>query len=121
MIHPWYAVRYVGYIAVELFLGAWQIARDVFTPGRALRPAIVELPLRCATDLEITWMASSITITPGTLVVGTAAAHGDRPASLFVHAMYAESREQVLADLRDMESRLLRVTRGRRADEGGTS
>lgn len=119
MIHPWHAVRYVGFIAVELVKGASAIAVDVLTPGEGTSPAIVELPLRCESDLEITVMASSITITPGTLVLGTAAARGDRPATLLVHAMYARSREEVVADLRDMESRLLRATRGRRADEGG--
>ena len=35
-------------------------------------PAIVEFPLRCRSDLEISVLASSITITPGTMVLGIA-------------------------------------------------
>lgn len=116
-LHPWHTARYAAYLAIELVKGAGAIAADVATPGSKLAPAIIEFPLRCSTDLEITWLASSITVTPGTLVVGTASATEDHPATLFVHVMYAKSREQVLADLRDMESRLLRATRGRRADE----
>lgn len=116
-LHPWHTARYAAFIAVELVKGATMIAADVMTPGSKLKPAIIEFPLRCSTDLEITWMASSITVTPGTLVVGTASATEDHPPTLFVHVMYADSREQVLTDLRDMESRLLRATRGRRADE----
>jgi multicomponent Na+:H+ antiporter subunit E len=69
----------------------------------------VEFPLRCRTDLQITALSASITITPGTLVLGTAEAREGTPPTLFVHALFAPDRESVLADLRDMETRLLRA------------
>lgn len=110
---------YVPWILGEVVKGSWNVMRDTITPGVDSTPMIVELPLRCRSDLEITAMASSITITPGTLVVGTASAHNGVGPSLFVQSLYVDSREQLLADLRDMESRLLRVTRGRAADAPG--
>lgn len=112
MIHPWYGLCYAAYIGYEVVAGALRVARDVMTPGLAVQPGIVELPLRCETDFEITVMASSITITPGTLTVGIAPAGASSPATLFVHGMYAPDRESVLADLREMERRLLLMTRG---------
>ncbi len=109
----WYAVSYALYVIREVVKGSWQVARAALRPGPLLStPAIIELPLGCRTDLEVTALASSITITPGTLVVGTAAAAGERPATLFVHALFADGRADVVAGLRDMEARLLRVTRG---------
>lgn len=112
-------LSYVAFILAEVVKGSWHVARDALTPGLDSTPAIVELPLRCRSDLEITAMASSITITPGTLVLGTAAAQGDDPPTLFVHSLYEPDRAQLIAGLRDMESRLLRVTRGR--GQGRTS
>lgn len=111
---------YVPWILVEVVKGSWNVVRDTMTPGIDSTPMIVELPLRCRSDLEITAMASSITITPGTLVVGTASADAGVGPSLFVHSLYVDSREQLLADLREMESRLLRVTRGQSSEEDRT-
>lgn len=112
MINPLRAVGYAGWVGAEILRGAFTIARDVLTPGNDMSPAIVELPLRCRTDLEITLMASCITITPGTVTLGIAAARGQEPATLFVQALYGRDVADVRAGLRDMEQRLLTMTRG---------
>ena len=82
---------------------------------------IVQLPLRCVTDFEITSMAQSITITPGTLVVATASGTSKTPPTLFVHSLFADSEQEVLDGLYDMEDRLLKALRGevppRRSDQ----
>lgn len=113
MINPLRVVGYAAWIGKEIVVGAVDIAKDALTPGVAMDPAIVELPLRCRTDLEISLMASSITITPGTVVLGVAAADGGTPPTLFVHAIYGSDADGVLEGLRDMEDRLLKMTRGR--------
>lgn len=109
------SIHYVLWLIWQVLVSSWAVAVDALTPGSRLDPRIVKLPLRCRTDLEIAMMASSITITPGTLVVGQAPALDQHPPALFVHAMYGASPEDVIADLEDMESRLLRATRGRAA------
>ncbi len=111
-LHPLSTIRYAGFIAWEVVTGTATVAIDAFTPGKKATPMIVEYPLRCSTDAEITIMASSITITPGTITVGIAPALDHAPASLFVHSMYSGSREELLAELHVMESKLLRATRG---------
>lgn len=118
MINPLRALVYAGWIGGEIVKGALTIARDVATPGTAMSPAVVELPLRCVTDLEISLMASSITITPGTVTLGIAAAEGETPPTLFVHAIYGQDADELRADLRDMEQRLLTMTRGKAAPPG---
>lgn len=117
MINPLRALVYAGWIGVEIVKGALDIARDVATPGTAMSPAIVQLPLRCITDLEISLMASSITITPGTVTLGVAAAQGEDPPTLFVHAIYGQDPDELRADLRDMEQHLLTMTRGKAAPD----
>ena len=46
-------LRYAVYVLVELVKGSFALGRDIATPGLSVDPAIVELPLRCATDAEI--------------------------------------------------------------------
>lgn len=108
----WSSLSYVLWILVEIVKGSLQLAKGVYSPATRSSPAIVEYPLRATTDVEIIAMASSITITPGTLVVGIAPGTLEERSSLFVHVLFARSREQVMADLREMEDRLLRATRG---------
>ncbi|WP_394213917.1 Na+/H+ antiporter subunit E [Brachybacterium vulturis] len=108
----WYSISYVLWMLGEIIKGSLDVARGVYSRRTLSSPAIVEYPLRGTTDVEIVAMASSITITPGTLVVGTAHGTLEEGPSLFVHALFAESREQVVADLTEMENRLLRATRG---------
>jgi multicomponent Na+:H+ antiporter subunit E len=113
MMHPLFAIRYAGFITRELVVGTVRVAVDAFTPGTDSTPAIVEFPLRCRTDLEVTLMTSSITITPGTLVIGIAAGQEGTPATIFVHHMFSGGREDTVGGLKDMEDRLLLMTRGR--------
>lgn len=113
MMRLWYAASYVLWMLVEIIKGSLDVARGVYSSRIRSSPAIVEYPLHGTTDVEIVAMASSITITPGTLVVGTAHGTRDEGPSLFVHVLFAESREQIIADLTEMEERLLRATRGR--------
>ena len=111
--NPVRMVVYGGWLATEVVRGALRIGADVLTPGLTMSPAIVALPLHCETDLEISIMASSITITPGTITVGIAPRTGDTPPTLYVHALYGADREALIGELRDMESRLLTMSRGR--------
>lgn len=110
-------VRYAGFIFWEVLSGTLDVAMDAFTPGRGATPMIVEYPLRCDTDAEIAVMASSITITPGTITLGIAPALENAPATLFVQSMYSGSREELVDDLHTMESKLLRASRGSAAKD----
>lgn len=108
-----HALSYIWFLIVEVNKGCYQVAARALLPRRAQEPMIIEFQTHCHTDLEIAALASSITITPGTLVLGVAAATGDADPTMFVHIMFSDTREEALAGLRDMEARLLRVTRGR--------
>jgi multicomponent Na+:H+ antiporter subunit E len=106
------ALAYLAWMTWQVVSMSVHLGRDVFTPGLDITPRIVRFPLRSTTDLEVTLLASSITITPGTLVLGIAPAVGDAPRTLFVQAMYGADEEEVHRGLTDMERRLLRMTRG---------
>lgn len=107
-------IAYLVWLVGQVIAGSVMVARRAMRPGDFAEPSIVAFPLRCETDLEVTWMASSITITPGTLVVGTAHGSDDEPATVFVHSVFDQDRQSVKEGLRNMEDRLLRMTRGPR-------
>ncbi|WP_333937918.1 Na+/H+ antiporter subunit E [Brevibacterium sp. BDJS002] len=108
-----HGITYLAYIGWAIVTGSATIVTRLFRPGQYAQPMIVEVPLRCVTDLEVTMFASSITITPGTLVTAIAAGTSTQPPVLFVHALFEASEESALEGLYDMESRLLAMTRGR--------
>lgn len=109
-----HGISYIGYIVWAIVTGSVTIVARQFRFSRPYaQPMIVEVPLRAATDLEITLFASSITITPGTLVTAIAAGTSTTPPVFFVHALFEDSEQTALEGLYDMESRLLAMTRGR--------
>ncbi len=120
-LNPLPSIGYAAFIAWEVVAGTATVAVDAFTPGKKATPMIVEFPLRCETDAEITIMASSITITPGTITIGIAPAMAHAPASLFVHSMYSSNRQELLDELSVMEAKLLRATRSGPLPDGGTA
>lgn len=87
----------------QIFAAAWAVTLAAVRPGRIGPPVLVRYPLLGDTDLGATVLAWAITVTPGTLVV----AIGQR--ELYVHSVLGGQREELIADLADMERRLLSV------------
>lgn len=98
---------FAAYFVWELVVASLDVARDVLSPRSRFSPGIIEFPLRCRTDFEITMMSNVITLTPGTLTLTVRSS----PPTLYIHAMYASDRAKALHDLRTFEGYLLRAVR----------
>lgn len=105
-------VGYAPWLAWQLAVSVVRLAAEVCTPGPIQRPRIVKLSLRDLTDLEVTLLTSSITITPGTLVLGVSTQEGPEPRAAFVQSLFGEDEAAVHADLEGMRARVLAATRG---------
>lgn len=81
----------------ELMVSAVRVALVVMRPdmSKAVRPAIVAVPLSVKSDAEITLLANLITLTPGTLSVDVSA---DKSV-LYVHALCMDDRDAMIADI----------------------
>jgi multicomponent Na+:H+ antiporter subunit E len=112
--------RFGPWLAWELTKAAITLARDVGTPGSTQRPRIVKLSLAGMSDLEVTLFTSSITITPGTLVLGIAAADGPAPAAAFVQGLFGEDEDALVEGLEEMRRRVVSATRGRTSAREGS-
>lgn len=103
---------YAPWLAWQLTVSVVRLAADVCTPGSTQRPRIVKLPLGDLTDLEVSLLTSSITITPGTLVLGVSTQDGPESRAAFVQSLFGEDEAAVHADLEGMRAKVLAATRG---------
>ena len=94
-----YAGLYLLVFLKDLVLANFSVARIVLSPSLPIQPAVVEVPLRVQSDVSITTIANSITLTPGTLTMDYDATRN----SLFVHSIDAPDRESVLDPIRTWE------------------
>lgn len=108
---PFRLLVFLAWYARELVLSNVAVLRDNLTPGQNSTPGIARFPTSCRTDHELTVLAALITLTPGTLTIGTATTEGTR--LLFVHGMYHRDAEELRADLQNMETHMLRAIRRR--------
>lgn len=99
----------------DLVMSSFVVVHDVFTPTNHFKPRILRVPVRGRSDLELAFLASCITLTPGTTALDVT---DDREA-LIVHAMYAADAEAIRKQISgDLEYRLLRVMRGDQGQGG---
>lgn len=64
---PGLALRYLLRLLFDILVANFQVARLVLGPTRRLRPAFLRLPLELEDDFAIAVLASTITLTPGTV------------------------------------------------------
>jgi multicomponent Na+:H+ antiporter subunit E len=84
---PKFVVLALFFIKESVKSNLW-IAYDIITPGLAINPAIIAVPLDVDDDFEIVSLASMITLTPGTLSLEISA---DKK-KLYVHEMYVSGK-----------------------------
>ena len=89
----------------ELVTANVDVAYRVLAPSMPIEPAVVEVPLRVQSDLAITTIANSITLTPGTLTMD----YDDDTNTLYVHAISGADREAVVDPIRSWEEYALRI------------
>lgn len=100
-----YAAMYLATFVWELLTANVDVAYRVLAPSMPIDPAVMEVPLRIESDLAITTLANSITLTPGTLTMDY---DPDRNA-LYVHSIDGTDRDAILEPIRRWEDYLLVV------------
>jgi multisubunit Na+/H+ antiporter MnhE subunit len=89
-------LRLLGRFLKDLVIANLQVAWIVIQPRMPIRPALIELPLDLRDDLQITGLATLITLTPGTLTIDAAP---DRSA-LHVHCLATDDPDAVRARIK---------------------
>ena len=97
-------VRLVLFFLYELVVSSIRVTWDILRPQGQSNPEIVAMPLDVESDLEILLVTSLISLTPGTLSLDVSP---DRK-TLFVHAMFADDPEALVAELKHGMERMVK-------------
>ncbi|MEM6332334.1 MAG: Na+/H+ antiporter subunit E [Planctomycetota bacterium] len=92
------------YFVRILIIANLEVAREILTPGYQMTPRLLRYNVAGMTDLQITWLANAITLTPGTLSVDL----DPETDCLYIHAMYGDDRDALVAGLDELKTRLLK-------------
>ncbi|WP_265108171.1 Na+/H+ antiporter subunit E [Halosolutus halophilus] len=99
------AARYLATFSWEVVRANLDVAYRVLSPGMPIEPEVILVPLRVETDLAITTIANSITITPGTVTLD----YDEETNALYVHAVDGRDPEAIAAPIREWEDYALEM------------
>jgi multicomponent Na+:H+ antiporter subunit E len=107
----WAASTYVVYLTWAIVKSSFQVAGVILSPHARLRQGIVAIPVETCTDFELALLASSITLTPGTLSIDVGKT-GNGQRVLYVHNLLVDDPEEMRRQIKtDFEQRIMRFTR----------
>lgn len=102
-------IAFAAWYAKEMAVSNIAVLRDNLTPGQDSTPGVGRIETECATEFEITLLAALISLTPGTLTLGTETSEGGR--ILLVHSMYHADADALRSDIAVMERHMLAAIR----------
>lgn len=119
MMRLWYFVLWIAIFAKALAKANWDVVKHVLAWQIRIRPGFLEVPMEAATDFEITSLANSITLTPGTISVHIP----PDQKSIIIHALdVGDDPEAVRQDvIQTLEANILRWTRPPKQRRGPAS
>lgn len=94
-----YAVLYGLVFVREVIEANVDVTYRVLAPSMPIEPEVIYIPLRVQSDIGVTTIANSITITPGTITLD----HDPDENALYVHVIDGRNPEQIVAPIRTWE------------------
>ena len=97
-----------GYLVVfleEVVVANLNVAYRVLWPSMPIEPEVILVPLRVETDVGVTTIANSITITPGTITLD----HDPEANALYVHVIDGRDPEAIVEPIRAWEDYALSI------------
>lgn len=100
---PFALLRYIGMLLLDIILANFTVARLILGDPDRLKPVFIELPIILTSDLAISLLANSITLTPGTV----SARLSDDRRYLLVHVLNETDPDALIAAIKDRYERPL--------------
>lgn len=96
LYHLIFLLWFILFVVYEIIIANLRVARAVLTPQFRIQPAIMYLPLRCKSDIQITILANIISLTPGTLTLEIS----PDKKKLLLHTMFFDTKKKQVNELR---------------------
>ncbi|MEF8855884.1 MAG: Na+/H+ antiporter subunit E [Haloplanus sp.] len=94
-----YAMLYALTFAREAIVSSLDVTYRVLAFSQPIDPEVILIPLRVQTDLGVTTIANSITMTPGSLTLD----YDPEENALYVHVIDGSAPEDIVDPIRDWE------------------
>jgi multicomponent Na+:H+ antiporter subunit E len=97
-VRPLALLRYLGHMVFALVQSNVQLAWEVLTPTDYTKPGLLEVQLPPSSEVVLTVIANSITLTPGTMTLGL------RPetSTLVIHVLHLRDIEAARAEVENL-------------------
>ncbi|PID44119.1 MAG: Na+/H+ antiporter subunit E [Proteobacteria bacterium] len=95
--------RYVLRVIVDIIGANFEVALRVLGPSKKLRPAFVAVPLDIDYEFPITILASTVSLTPGTV----SAEISEDKKWLYVHVLHLTNEDELIATIKQRYERPL--------------
>lgn len=104
---PLRVIQYVAVVCYDIVVANLQLAALILGPASRLRPMFVRVPLDLRTDFAVTVLASTVTLTPGTVSVDIEDDAGGR-RRLVVHALRCTDPAALVHSVKERYERRLK-------------
>ncbi len=94
--HPLTLLRYLVIFLYDIVRGSFHVAYLILLGPARLRPAFVQVPVTLKTDLAISLLANTISLTPGTVSVLLS----EDKRTLIVHTLDTDDADALVADIK---------------------
>lgn len=105
---PWLAFRYVLLVLKDILIANIEVAVLVVGPLRKLKPGFVAVPLDITSEVGITVLASTVSLTPGTVSVEVSEDH----QWLYVHALHLDNEQELIDEIKQRYERPIKEILG---------
>jgi len=93
---PLLVIPYVLRLLWDILISNLDVARRVLTSNRNLKPGFIAYPLQLNDDFPMTILASTISLTPGTVSVD----FSEDKKWLYIHALHIDSEQEIINFIR---------------------
>lgn len=97
-VRPLALLRYLGHMVFALVQSNVVLAWEVLTPTDYTKPGVLEVRLPPSSELVLTVIANSITLTPGTMTLGLRA----ETSTLVIHVLHLRDVEATRAEVEEL-------------------
>lgn len=105
VIRPLATLRLIGYVAVQLVVSNWLVAREILTRRSQIRTGIVACRLHTDAPGLVTLIANLVALSPGTMTVDARA----EPPTLYVHVLMLRDVVSARREVAHLEQLVLRA------------
>ena len=96
ILKPWKAILYVLMVMKDIVVANVEVALWIIGPVKKLKPSFVAIPINIQSDLGITILASTVSLTPGTV----SAEVSEDKQWLYIHALHLDNENELIETIK---------------------